>query len=297
MMGAACVCAFLLCLGAWLGHARFSQSPASSDVSTHDFGALRVEGVRLKCGTWTFSSAIKVAFFTCGVLLSMQELAAPSLSITGLARGYSHRGRPKATCAFASVGGTFRFGGQTTLYEGAIESYDDQISATRSHVALLQALWKEHQLVCDIFFISYNSSFAQDLKAIFQDAWPHRLALFRVLKKTSQYGFDELISQVLEAALPEAALNSTPFDVLHYIRADMRLKPYFARMFDPLDADRILFASLINAQGDSTKDRRGYGKGRPWINEMAMSVPRKFFHVLRPGDAVLRGQSVLDHGL
>jgi hypothetical protein len=295
-MGAAGVCAFLLCLGAWLGRAGFLQTPASSSVSTHDFGTLRVEVVRLKSGIWTLSLAVKAAFFICGALLSTQELAAPSLSITGLARGYSHRGRPKATCAFASVGGTFRFGGQTTLYEGAIESYDDQISATQSHVALLQAMWKEHQLVCDIFFMSYNSSFAQDLKAIFQDAWPHRLALFRVLKKTSQYGFDELVSQVLEAALPEATLNSTPYDVLHYIRADMRLKPYFARMFDPLDADRILFASLINAQRDSTKDRRGYGKGRPWINEMAMSVPRKFFHALRPGDAVLRGQGILDHG-
>ena len=295
LIGVGTVCAFL-CLGIWLKHSGFSQMPASSDVSTHDFGTLRVEGVRLKSGIWTLSLAVKAALVTCA-LLSTQELAAPSLSITGLARGHSHRGRPKATCAFASVGGTFRFGGQTTLYEGAIESYDDQISATRSHVALLQAMWKEHQLVCDIFFISYNTSFAQDLQTIFQDAWPHRLALFRVVKKTSQYGFDELISQVLEAALPEAALNSTPFDILHYIRADMRLKPYFARMFDPLDADRILFASLINAQGDSTKDRRGYGKGRPWINEMAMSVPRKFFHVLRPGDAVLRGQSVLDHGL
>ncbi len=296
-VGAASVCALILCLGVWLGCAGFLQTPASSGVSTHDFGALRIEGARLKCGSCTFSLAVRAAFLTCGALFLTRELAVPSLSTTSLARGYSHRGRPKATCAFASVGGTFRFGGQTTLYEGAIESYDDQISATRSHVALLQAMWKEHQLVCDIFFITYNHSFAQDLQAIFQNAWPHRLALFRVLKKTSQNGFGNLITQVIEAALPEATLNSTPYDVLHYIRADLRLKPYFARMFDPLDADRILFASLINAQQDSTKDRRGYGKGRPWINEMAMSVPRKFFHVLRPGDAVLRGQSILDHGL
>jgi hypothetical protein len=156
-------------------------------------------------------------------------------------------------------------------------------------------MWEEHQLVCDIFFITYNTSFARDLEAILQDAWPHRLALFRVLE--TRNGFDPLVAQVIEAALPEATLNSTPYDVLHFIRADLRLKPYFSRMFDPLDADRILFASLINTQQDSTKDRRGYGKGRPWINEMAMSVPRKFFSVLRPGDAVLRGQSLLDHGL
>ena len=294
-VGAACVCAFLLCLGAWLGRAGFLKTPTSSDVSMHDFGTLRVEGVRLKSGIRTLSLAVKAALVTCGALLLTQELAVPSFSITGLARGYSRRGRPKATCAFASVGGTFKFGGQSTLYEGAIESYDGQISATQTHVALLQAMWEEHQLVCDIFFITYNNSFVHDLEAIFQGAWPHRLALFRVLDRSAR-NFNMLISHVLEAALPEATLNSTPYDVLHYIRADLRLKPYFARMFDPLDADRILFASLINAQGDSTKDRRGYGKGRPWINEMAMSVPRKFFHALRPGDAVLRGQGILDHG-
>lgn len=293
-IGSASVCAFL-CLGIWV--AGISRPSASSDPSTLDFGTLRVKGAGLKCGIFrTFSLAVNAAFFTCVALLLTQELAAPSLSITGLARGKSHRGRPKATCAFASVRGTFKFGGQSTLYEGAIESYDSQISATRTHVALLQAMWEEHQLVCDIFFITYNNSFAHDLEAIFQGTWPHRLALFRVLDRSAR-NFNMLISQVLEAALPEATLNSTPYDVLHYIRADLRLKPYFARMFDPLDADRILFASLINAQGDSTKDRRGYGKGRPWINEMAMSVPRKFFHVLRPGDAVLRGQSILDHGL
>ena len=198
-----------------------------------------------------------------------------------------------ARCAFASVGGTFRFGGNGIRVEGAIESYDDQIAATRSHVALLQTMWVDHGLVCDIFFITYNHSFVRDLKAVLSDAWPHRLALFRVLDKP--LGWPALYAQVLEAALPIATLNATPYDVLHYIRADMWLKPYFTRAFDPLDSDRILFASLMD--NVHATDPRGYAKGRPWVNELALSVPRKYFSALRPGDAVLRGQALHGHGM
>ena len=203
-----------------------------------------------------------------------------------------HGSRPPAQCAFASVGGTFRLGGQNIRVQGAIESYDDQIAATRSHMALLQTMWREHGLVCDIFFITYNHSFVRDLEAVLSDAWPHRLALFRVLPHP--VGWINLYEQVLEAALPIATLNATPYDVLHYIRADMRLKPYFSRAFDPLDEDRILFASFTdNVQAT---DRRGHGKGRPWVNELALSVPRKYFSALRPGNAVLQGQHLHGHG-
>ena len=199
------------------------------------------------------------------------------------------------TCAFTSVGTTFRLGGQSTIVDGAIESYNDQLAATRSHVALLKSMWEEHGLVCDIFFITYNNSFVSDLKSIFASAWPHNLALFRVLDKP-RIGFLGLFSQVLDAALPADRLNSSKYEVFHFIRADIWLKPYFARAFDPLDVDRIQFASFIFAQQHSTIDRRGYGKGRPWINEMALSVPRKLFYALRPDERVLRGQDLLGHG-
>lgn len=202
--------------------------------------------------------------------------------------------RPSATCAFTSAGSTFRFGGSDTLVDGAFESYEDQLAATRSHAALLQSMWENHGLVCDIFFITYNNAYVSDLREIFENTWPHRLALFRILE--TKVGFLGLYDQVLEAALPIANLNSTRYEVLHFFRADLRLKPYFTRLFDPLDADRTLFASLINSQQSSTTDRRGYGKGRPWINEMAMSMPRKHFPFARPGNAVLRGQELLGHG-
>ena len=238
------------------------------------------------------SKSLVLLFFGC-VLLSA-DLLSVSSHLGNFARFRKDLPRPPATCAFASIGSTFRVGGQSTLVEGAIEAWDDQITATKSQIGLLQTLWKKHGLVCDLFVITYNNSFSKHLQPIYENAWPHRLALFKVLEK--RIGFQNLFMQVVDAALPASTLNSTPYNVLHYIRVDLKLKPYFNRLFDPTDADRILFASFINSQQGSAKDRRGYGKGRPWINEMAVSIPRKHFGVLRPGADVLRGQDLLGHG-
>jgi hypothetical protein len=213
-------------------------------------------------------------------------------SIQQLKVKHDVRQHPQATCAFISAGATFRLGGEKTLIEGAIESYDDQIDATKTHVALLHNMFQQYNIVCDIFFATYNTSFSRKLEETFQSAWPHQLKLFRLHNK--KIGILGLYAEVLEAALPAETFLNTTYEFLLYIRADMKLKPYFARVYDPLNVDHIQLASLVDNAAAS--DRRGYAKGRPWVNELAFSFPRMYFPALRPGDDVLKGQALNGHG-
>ena len=158
---------------------------------------------------------------------------------------------------FVIAGEAFRSGGQGSRVTGQAESYEPQIAAAQTHVALMDRLAATH--IIDVQVDTYRTPYTDDLARVYGD---------RVVGVNVH---DELlgIDGLFRAGVGSAGVD---YEFVFFLRIDVFLKDEMLERFDPT-VDQITWPSVTWLQDCAVR-------GHPRVNDIFVFVPKRFFRHL-----------------
>lgn len=153
-------------------------------------------------------------------------------------------------------GESFRYGKQKNRNTGLLESYNEQINASKSHIKLILSLSDRYDI--DVSINSYTTKYDNDLISIYDKYLIHSVFHKKLL------GQNRLIKKY--------KFEARKYDFILYSRIDIFLKDKFFEIFNP-SINKILFPSICY------KPHHKIG-GHPRVNDMMAFIPKKYFFYL-----------------
>jgi hypothetical protein len=163
---------------------------------------------------------------------------------------------------FIVLGEAFRTGGQYSRITGRPESYEQQISACKSHIKLIEHIEKQRKSTIDVCIGTYHTNFNNDLYAIYQKYEKHRHIHHEKIGITGLFRYS--VNEI----------NMNDYDFVFYIRIDLVLKD---KLFECnlFDKKRILFPFVCFTINNCDK----IGK-YPRICDTFSIIPKKWYNIL-----------------
>ena len=155
------------------------------------------------------------------------------------------------------LGESFRSGGQTSRIRGRMDSFKGQMTATASHLKLLQTLGN-----VDAFLGTYETPFDIILLSAYEKYLVGHLILPQPI------GLTNLFQMSL------SSIQTDKYDYVCFVRVDLFLKPRFFTLFNPARFNTILYPSICWYRDCRTKRRH------PRVNDMMVFVPKRLFRAL-----------------
>lgn len=158
---------------------------------------------------------------------------------------------------FVIAGEAFRSGGQGSRVTGQAESYEPQVAAAQTHIALIDRVATTYAI--DVQVETYHTPYTDDLVRVYGD----RIVGVDVHKEL--LGIDGLF----RAGVSSAGVD---YDFIFFLRIDAYLKDAMLDRFDPT-VDKITWPSVTWLQDCTVR-------GHPRVNDVFVFVPKRFFRYL-----------------
>ena len=173
---------------------------------------------------------------------------------------------------FIIAGGSFRKGSRGNKNFGSENSYDEQIKASKSHIAFLEHIKKKYNLSINIIISTYSTKYDNDLMNIYGD-YVIDTNIFKYTNEKDLIGIHRMVHRSYKDHLKN-------YDAMFFFRIDIILKQKLFDIFDP-NSQKILFpfiCSKINITNGNIDDR--YPSGHPKHSDMLLFVPKKYFDII-----------------
>jgi hypothetical protein len=169
-------------------------------------------------------------------------------------------------CLLMVAGESFVTGGSGGHARGKSSSYWEQKQAALSHVDFLNTLQRRHNHVCDVIVRSYTTPFQARLCEWYSQGPGELIACEFDRQPTA---VDKLVSRLAQRTV----LNTTytvDYSFALFLRADLLIKPYLHRIFDPA-WDRVRFSAMASQNSEYLDS------GMPRVADMMMFVPKGLY--------------------
>ena len=173
---------------------------------------------------------------------------------------------------FIIAGGSFRKGSRGNKNFGSENSYDEQIKASKSHIAFLEHIKKKYNLTISIIISTYSTKYNNDLINIYND-YIVDINIFKYNNENDLIGIHRMFHESYKDHLKN-------YDAMFFFRIDIVLKQKLFDIFDP-NSQKILFpfiCSKINILNGHIDDR--YPSGHPKHSDILLFIPKKYFYII-----------------
>lgn len=173
---------------------------------------------------------------------------------------------------FIILGAGFRTGNQGSTIIGRPESYAGQKEACMTHIGLFKHLKREHDSDIDVILNTYSTQYDNDIQG-----WYDNYLISSQFHK-HMIGYHELYRNSVDLAKP--ILDK--YDYVHFLRADLFLKPHFYGLVT-LDDHKFKYSSICFTLHNYHKTSNNL----PRVADMMLYIPKVFFSVLLLPDIAL----------
>jgi hypothetical protein len=176
---------------------------------------------------------------------------------------------------------TFREFDSKRRFAESLESYNNQISATLSHVKFVKHLKSQGHDI-DVAFDTIQTQHTTDLTNLFEDNLKF-CSLKNVMDVHTHYSLYRAVTNL------EPVFYNVFYDFFVIVRNDMFLKDQFFEVFNP-DDDKLKFMSITWYKHRKTP------KNNPRVNDCMFFIPRQYFNIMRflPTDPGSDHHDILD---
>ena len=177
--------------------------------------------------------------------------------------------------ALVLIGESFRTGAQHSRIKGEDGSSADQIEACRTHVDFIKHMKQQWNYDCDLYIHTYSTKFDQDLHDVYA-------AINAPIAETY---LTQMCTHSMNCHVHRAVQCITgdweTYDFVWFMRIDLYLKPHLEKIVSTEQlCTKILYTSMCWI---------GCHKAGvyPRVNDTMLTVPKKYFDVLKRGDLTL----------
>jgi hypothetical protein len=160
------------------------------------------------------------------------------------------------------LGECFRSGRQGTRIRGQPDSYNEQIKACHSHVALIQHIIQKYALdFVHVYIATYHTQYNDHLLEVYR---PHLLGYDFY---ENVIGIDKLLHQSMEKIKVET------YDFFLWMRIDIYLKYHFFQVWNPT-IEKILYPSICWKLDCKTEND-------PRVNNLMLFIHKKYVSYIK----------------